>query len=37
MQGFVREIALDVSCADGRHLPVIVNAIERRAASGVEP
>ena len=36
MQGFVREIALDVAHADGRQLPVIVNAIERRAASGVD-
>jgi len=30
MQGFVREIALDLTCADGRSLPVIVNAEEKR-------
>jgi PAS domain S-box-containing protein len=29
MQGFVREIAFDVVCQDGRRLPVLVNAVER--------
>ena len=32
MQGFVREIALDLHRADGRQLPVLVNAVERRSA-----
>jgi PAS domain S-box-containing protein len=36
MQGFVRGIALDLVCADGRQLPLIVNASERHAASGTE-
>ncbi len=36
MQGFVREIALDLMCADGRQLPLIVNATEHRTASGSE-
>jgi PAS domain S-box-containing protein len=30
MQGAVREIALDVVCADGRRLPVLVNSVLRR-------
>jgi PAS domain S-box-containing protein len=30
MQGFAREIALDLNCADGRKLPILVNGIERR-------
>jgi signal transduction histidine kinase len=30
MQGFVREIALDLACADGGTLPVIMNAREKR-------
>jgi PAS domain S-box-containing protein len=36
MQGFLREIAMDLVCADGRHLPVLLNATERRSpATGV--
>jgi PAS domain S-box-containing protein len=34
MQGAVREIALDVVCADGRRLPVLVNSVLRRDADG---
>jgi PAS domain S-box-containing protein len=34
MQGFVNEIALDVVCRDGRILPVLVNARERRDRDG---
>jgi serine/threonine-protein kinase RsbW len=34
MQGAVREIALEVVCADGRRLPVLVNAVLRRDAEG---
>jgi len=34
MQGFVREIALDLLTADGGTLPVIVNARERRDGAG---
>ena len=34
MQGFVNEIALDVMCRDGRILPVLVNARERRDRDG---
>ncbi len=34
MQGFVREIALDLLTADGRTLPVLVNARERRDDAG---
>jgi PAS domain S-box-containing protein len=34
MQGAVREIALDVVCADGRRLPVLVNSVLRRDAAG---
>jgi PAS domain S-box-containing protein len=30
MQGFVREIAVDLVCADRRQIPVLLNAIERR-------
>jgi PAS domain S-box-containing protein len=30
MQGFVREIAADLVCADGRQVPVLLNAVERR-------
>jgi PAS domain S-box-containing protein len=36
MQGFAREIALDLLCADGRQLPILVNAAERRAESSGE-
>lgn len=34
MQGFVNEIALDLVCRDGRILPVLVNARERRDRDG---
>ena len=34
MQGFVREIALDIVCADDRRLPVLVNSTVRRDAAG---
>ena len=34
MQGGVNEIALDVVCADGRALPVILNAAQRKGAQG---
>jgi PAS domain S-box-containing protein len=34
MQGFVSEIAFDITCADGRQLPVLVNAVEKRDAAG---
>jgi PAS domain S-box-containing protein len=34
MQGFVNEIALDVVCRDGRILPVLLNARERRDRAG---
>jgi PAS domain S-box-containing protein len=30
MQGFFHEVALDLVCADGKTLPVLVNAVERR-------
>jgi PAS domain S-box-containing protein len=33
MQGFVREIALDLTRADGGQVPIIVHAVERRAAA----
>jgi PAS domain S-box-containing protein len=36
MQGFFNEVALDLVCHDGKRLPVLVNAIERQAASGAE-
>ena len=36
MQGFAREIALDLVCANGRQLPILVNAVERRAEAGGE-
>jgi PAS domain S-box-containing protein len=32
MQGEMREIALEIQCADGRLLPVLVNAVLRRSA-----
>jgi PAS domain S-box-containing protein len=34
MQGAVREIALEIVCADGRRLPVLVNATLRRDDAG---
>jgi PAS domain S-box-containing protein len=34
MQGFANEIALDLVCRDGRILPVLVNARERRDTHG---
>ena len=34
MQGFANEIALELTCADGRILPILVNAKQRRDASG---
>ena len=35
MHGTAREIALDVVCADGRRLPVLVNAVLERDATGI--
>lgn len=32
MQGFFNEVALDIVCADGRTLPTLVNAVEKRNA-----
>jgi sigma-B regulation protein RsbU (phosphoserine phosphatase) len=34
LQGFVHELALDLLHADGSRIPVIVNAAEKRSASG---
>ncbi len=34
MQGFFNEVALDLVCADGKLVPVLVNAVERRDATG---
>ena len=34
MQGTAREIALDLVCADGRRLPVLVNSVLERDADG---
>jgi PAS domain S-box-containing protein len=34
MQGFVNEIAFDLICADGRSLPVLANAVQKRDAGG---
>jgi PAS domain S-box-containing protein len=34
MQGFVREMALQLVCADGRLLPVLVNSVQHRDGSG---
>jgi PAS domain S-box-containing protein len=34
MQGFVNEIAFDLVCRDGHHLPVLINSVQKRAASG---
>ncbi len=34
LQGFFNEVALDLTTKDGRHLPVLVNAVERRGPAG---
>ncbi len=34
MQGSFNEVALDLVCADGRKLPALVNAVERRDTAG---
>jgi PAS domain S-box-containing protein len=34
MQGFVNEIAFDLTCADGRSLPVLANTVQKRDAAG---
>jgi PAS domain S-box-containing protein len=34
MQGFVREMALDLVCANGKLLPVFVNSVEHRDSAG---
>ncbi len=34
MQGFVNEIAFDLTCADGRALPVLANMLQKRDANG---
>ena len=34
MQGEVREIAFEISCADGRRLPVLVHSVLRKDGSG---
>jgi signal transduction histidine kinase len=34
MQGFAKEIALEVRCADGRALPVVASSIQTRADDG---
>jgi len=34
MQGTVREIALEIVCADGGHLPVLVTSTQRQDAAG---
>ncbi len=34
MQGQVNEVAFDLICADGRTLPVLVNAVQKRDAAG---
>jgi PAS domain S-box-containing protein len=34
MQGFFNEVALDIVCADGKALPTLVNAVEKRDAQG---
>jgi PAS domain S-box-containing protein len=33
MQGFVNEIAFDLTCADGRLLPVLANTVQKRDAN----
>lgn len=34
MQGAVREIAVDIVCADGRRLPVLINSVLKQDAAG---
>ena len=34
MQGEVREIAVEILCADGRRLPVLINSVLKRDAAG---
>ncbi|HSN87975.1 MAG TPA: PAS domain S-box protein, partial [Thermoanaerobaculia bacterium] len=34
MQGAVRELALDMVCADGRRLPVLINSVLRKDGDG---
>jgi signal transduction histidine kinase len=34
MQGFVNEIAFDLVCANGRQIPVLMNAVQKRDTSG---
>ena len=34
MQGFIREMALDLVCVTGRLLPVLVNSVQHRDAAG---
>jgi PAS domain S-box-containing protein len=34
MQGFVREMALELTCADGKALPVLINSVQHRDALG---
>jgi PAS domain S-box-containing protein len=34
MQGFIREMSLELVCATGRHLPVLINSTVRRESSG---
>ncbi|HKV11058.1 MAG TPA: ATP-binding protein, partial [Thermoanaerobaculia bacterium] len=34
MQGAVRELALDIVCADGRRLPVLINSVLRKDGDG---
>jgi PAS domain S-box-containing protein len=37
MQGFVREMAVDFLCADGRLLPVLLHSVQRQGAPGQLP
>jgi PAS domain S-box-containing protein len=34
MQGFVRELAMDLVCADGRPVPAMLSAVQRKDAAG---
>jgi sigma-B regulation protein RsbU (phosphoserine phosphatase) len=34
MQGHFNEVALDIICADGTKMPVLINAVERQAPTG---
>ncbi|MFD0464013.1 ATP-binding protein [Microvirga aerilata] len=34
MQGFINEIAFDLTCADGHSLPVLANTVQKRDAAG---